>query len=164
MQIHLPLRQHIAKYRALAQSLRLWVMEVFAWWVTMFGDRAARLDVQRATIEARAQTRDLIFLMMVSQMTFRRRERAWMRPPSVQRGFRYAWRSVRPLRLYTRGLNLKSLKDIRRVLDDIERIVARLIARVPRTISTGRLVITWSVSVLAGVRLSAADVDAPDTS
>ncbi len=140
MQIRRPLRQHIAKYRAAAQSLRLWVMEVFAWWVAMFGDRNARLEVQRETIEARAQVRDLVFVMMVSRMTFQRREHGWMRPPSARRGFRYAWRSIRPRRIYTRGLELRSLKDIRRVLDDIDAVVTRLIARVPKSAATGALV------------------------
>lgn len=140
MQIRRPLRQHIETYRAAAQSLRLWVVELLAWWAATFGDRNARLEVQRATIEARAQTRELVFLMMVSRMTFQRRQRSWMRPPSARRGFRYAQRRLNLIRLYTRGLTLGSLKDIRRVLDDIEAIVARLIARVPGFVTTGALV------------------------
>jgi hypothetical protein len=140
MQTYRPLRQHIARYQNLARSLRLWVMELIAWWVMTFGDRAARIALQSNVIEARRQTRDLVFMAMIARMTFQKCERKWTRPPSAREGFRYQARALRVQRIYTRGLGLKTLKDIRAVLDDFERIVERAIAGLPRRVMTGSLV------------------------
>ncbi|KAF0180099.1 MAG: hypothetical protein FD124_992 [Alphaproteobacteria bacterium] len=140
MQIHRPLQHHIAKLTTAARRLRLWVVELLAWWVMTSGDRNARIALQHDIIEARRQTRDLVFMAMVARMTFQKRTMRWMRPPSARAGFRYAARTLRVQRIYTRGLRLRTLKDIRAVLDDFERIVERAIARVPRQVITGALV------------------------
>jgi hypothetical protein len=58
----------------------------------------------------------------------------------VRGGFRYRFRALRVERIYTRGLKLKSLKDIRAVLDNFERVVTRAIARVPKHVATGGLI------------------------
>ncbi|MBT9446515.1 MAG: hypothetical protein IV086_12510 [Hyphomonadaceae bacterium] len=168
MQIHKPLRSSIEKFKTHVRSLRIWVLEVFAWWVLGFGTREERIGLRRDIRDARREVRELIFLSMVSRMTFRKRARKWMRPPSARSGFRYAQRRLNLIRLYTRGIRLKTLRDIRDALNDFERIVQRAIARVPKSISTGRLIITGSVGVLADVTPSTADADegahAPDTS
>ncbi|KAF0179130.1 MAG: hypothetical protein IV086_00085 [Hyphomonadaceae bacterium] len=168
MQIHRPLQHQIEKLTAAARALRLWVVELFAWWVMTFGDRDARIALQRYVTEARRQTRDLVFMAMVARMTFRKCKRRWMRPPSARAGFRYAIRALRVQKIYTRGLKLKTLKDIRAVLENFERIVERAIARVPKHTSTGRLVILRSVGAPAHGGSSTADADegvgAPDTS
>jgi hypothetical protein len=123
MQIHRPLQHHIEKLTTAARR-----------------DRAARIWLQRNIIEARRQTRDLVFMAMVARMAFQKREARWTRPPSARSGFRYEVRTLRVQKIYTRGLKLRTLKDIRTVLDDFERIVKRAIARLPKHISTGRLV------------------------
>ncbi|KAF0175388.1 MAG: hypothetical protein FD160_3141, partial [Caulobacteraceae bacterium] len=138
MQITRPLRSSIEKIRTHVRSLRLWVLEVFAWWVLGFGTREERLGLRRDIADARREVRELVFLSMVSRMTFQRRARRWMRPPSAHTGFRYAQRRLNLIRLYTRGIKLKTLRDIRDALNDFERIVQRAIARVPKSISTGR--------------------------
>ncbi len=140
MHIHRPLQHHIAKLTAAARALRLWVVELIAWWVLTFGDRASRIALQHDIIAARRETRELVFMAMVARMRFQKRKRAWMRPPSARAGFRYRFRALRAQRIYTRGLRLKSLKDIRRVLGDFDRIVLRAIARVPKQVATGGLV------------------------
>ncbi|KAF0170182.1 MAG: hypothetical protein FD160_3888, partial [Caulobacteraceae bacterium] len=138
MQIHKPLRSSIEKFKTHVRSLRIWVLEVFAWWVLGFGTREERIGLRRDIRDARREVRELIFLSMVSRMTFRKRARKWMRPPSARSGFRYAQRRLNLIRLYTRGIRLKTLRDIRDALNDFERIVQRAIARVPKSISTGR--------------------------
>jgi hypothetical protein len=145
MQVTKPLRNSIEKIRAHVRSLRVWVLELFAWWVLSFGDREERIDLRRDIRDARREVRELIFLTMVSRMTFQRRARRWMRPPSVRGGFRHARRKLNLIRLYTRGIRLGSLRDIRDVLNDFERIVQRAIARVPKGVCMGRLAIVWSV-------------------
>jgi hypothetical protein len=140
MQIHRPLQHQIAKLTATARALRLWVVELLAWWVMTFGDRDARIALQHDIIEARRQTRDLVFMAMVARMRFQKREARWMRPPTARAGFRYVFRTLRVQRIYTRGLRLKTLKDIRAALDDFECIVERAVARLPRHVATGGLV------------------------
>jgi hypothetical protein len=166
MQIHRPLQHHIEKLTTAARRLRLWVVELLAWWVMTFGDRAARIWLQRNIIEARRQTRDLVFMAMVARMTFQKRKRRSERPPSVSAGFRYAFRTLRAQRIYTRGLQLRTLRDIRRALDNFERIVERAIARVPKHVATGRPLITRSAPAHASLSKDDADgvVRAPDTS
>ncbi|TPW01743.1 MAG: hypothetical protein FD124_3631 [Alphaproteobacteria bacterium] len=43
------------------------------------------------------------------------------------------------VRLYTRGIALKSFAEMRRALDDLDAVVATAIARVPKAMSTGGL-------------------------
>ncbi|MBT9447021.1 MAG: hypothetical protein IV086_15070 [Hyphomonadaceae bacterium] len=141
MQIFTPLRSSIEKLSTHVRSLRLWVLELVAWWVLHCGDRTDRIGMQRDIRAARREVRELIFLTMVSRMTFQRRARKWMRPPSACSGFRYVQRRLNLIRLYTRGVRLRTLRDIRDVLDDFERIVERAIKRVPKGVCTGRLAI-----------------------
>ena len=168
MQIFTPLRSSIETFKAHVRSLRLWVLELFAWWVLAFGTRDERIGLRRDIRDARREVRELLFLTMVSRMTFQKRARRWMRPPSARVGFRYAQGRLNLIRLYTRGIRLGSLRDIRDVLNDFDRVVQNAMARVPKSISTGGLVITRSVGDLAHVTPWRADADevvsAPDTS
>jgi hypothetical protein len=140
MQIHRPLQHQIAKLTTAARALRLWVLQLLAWWVMTFGDRNARIALQNEVIEARRQTRDLVFMAMVARMTFQKRNARWMRPPTARAGFRYTQRTLRVQKIYTRGLRLRTLKDIRGVLNNFERIVERAIAKLPKHVVTGGLV------------------------
>jgi hypothetical protein len=165
MQIHKPLRSSIQRFKAHIRSLRMWVLEAYAWWVPGFGSREDRIELRREVAEARREVRELIFLTMVSRMTFQRHARTWKRPPSVRTGFRFAPRRLHMMRLYTRGILLRNLRDVRDVLKNFERVVAKAIARVPRSITTGRLVLR-SAPTHATPSTSLADeaVRAPDTS
>jgi hypothetical protein len=168
MQIFTPVTR--TDLTACAQSLRLWLMEIAVWLVEAVGFREGRIALNEMRIEARHELRELIFLMMCARMRFRRTDgrRHWMRPPSTPHGFRYAHRRIDMVRLYTRGIALKSFVEMRRALDDLESIVARAIARVPKSISAGRLAITRSVGDLPHASPVTAHADgvvrAPDTS
>ena len=168
MQIFTPVTR--TDLKACAQSLRLWLLEIAVWLVEAIGFREGRIALNKHRIEARREVRQLIFLMMCQRMRFRKtdRRRRWQRPPSTPRGFRYALRRIDMVRLYTRGIALKTFTQMRRVLDHLERIVERAIARVPKSASTGQLAIIWSGGAPAAVPASNAcvdgGVDAPDTS
>ena len=172
MQIHRPLRTHIEKYRKAAQDLRLWVLEVLAWWLeivgTVFDVRDARLLLQGCIRDARRDTRDLIFLAMIARMDVRRPASHTSRPPSVRRGFRYTLRRFRPARIFTRGIALRTLADIRAALDDFDDVVERALKRLPKRRVAGALVIAWSADDLVRVTPSTLRADevvcAPDTS
>ena len=167
MQIFTPVTR--TDLKACAQSLKLWLKEIAVWLAEAIGFREGRIALNRHRVEARRELRELIFLMMCARMRFRKTEkrRRWMRPPSTPRGFRYAHKRTDMVRLYTRGIRLKSFAEMRRALDDLDAIVTRAIARVPKIISTGRLV-PRSVGDPAHVSLSTAHADevvgAPDTS
>ena len=139
MQIFTPVTR--SDLKAHAQSLRLWLLEIAVWLVEAIGFREGRIALNRHRLEARRELRELIFLMMCQRMRFRKTERRkrWQRPPSTPAGFRYAQRRIDMVRLYTRGIALKSFTHMRRALDDLDRIVERAIVRVPKSISTGRL-------------------------
>ena len=148
MQIFSPVTR--TDLKAHAQSLRLWLLEIAVWLVEAIGFREGRIALNRHRIEARRELRQLIFLMMCARMRFRKTDtrRRWMRPPSAPRGFRYAFRRIDMVRLYTRGIALKDFAEMRRALDDLDTVVTRAIARVPKSVSTGRLVIVASMPVL----------------
>lgn len=74
-------------------------------------------------------------------MTSQKRARRWMRAPAARSGFRYAQRRLTVIRPTTRGLRLKSLRDIGDVLTDFDRIAGRAVARVPRGVCAGKLMI-----------------------
>ncbi|KAF0181721.1 MAG: hypothetical protein FD160_1561 [Caulobacteraceae bacterium] len=168
MQIFTPVTR--TDLQAHAQSLRLWLLEIAVWLLEAIGFREGRIALNGMRMEARRELRRLIFLMMCARMRFRKaeRRRRWVRPPSTPRGFRYAQRRLDMVRLYTRGIALKTFAEMRRALDDLDAVVTRAIARVPKSISTGRLVITRSGGAPADVTLSAPYADevahAPDTS
>jgi hypothetical protein len=168
MQIFTPVTR--TDLQACAQSLKLWLMEIVMWMVEAIGFHEGRIALNKHRIETRREVRELIFLMMCARMRFRKTERRirWMRPPSGPRGFRYAYRHIDMVRLYTRGIALKSFAEMRKALEHLEGIVERAIARVPKTTTTGRLLITGSVDDLAHATLSTPHagevVRAPDTS
>jgi hypothetical protein len=164
MQIFTPLRSSIEKVSAHVRSLRVWVLELFAWWVLSFGNRAERIDLRRDIRDARRETRELIFMTMVSRMTFQRCARRWMRPPSARAGFCYAQRRLNLIRLYTRGIRLRSLRDIRDVLNDFERVVQRAIGRVPKSFCTGRLAVVTAPSCVPGFMEPTPAPEGADTS
>jgi hypothetical protein len=164
MQIFTPVTR--TDLKACAQSLRLWLMEIVAWMVEAIGFREGRLALNKHRTEARRELRELIFLMMCARMRFRKSEkrRRWMRPPSVPVGFRYARRCADMVRLYTRGIAVKSFAEMRGVLDDLERIVERAIARVPKCISTGRLAIVSPPMPVSGFTAPTPAKEGADTS
>ena len=164
MQIFTPVTR--SDLQAHAQSLRLWLMEIAVWLVEAIGFREGRIALNKHRIEARRELRELIFLMMCARMRFRKtdRRRRWLRPPSTPAGFRYAHRRIDMVRLYTRGTALKSFAEMRRALDDLDRIVERAMARVPKGTSTGRHVIVAAPPPVFGFTASTPAAEGADTS
>jgi hypothetical protein len=168
MQIFTPVTR--TDLQACAQSLRLWLMEIAVWLVEAIGFREGRKALHDMRIEARRELRELIFLMMCARMRFRKTEKRmrWMRPPSTPSGFRYAHRRIDMVRLYTRGIALKSFAEMRTALDNLDGLVARAIARVPKSVSNGGLVLTRSGAAPAAAHAPTSHggegAAAPDTS
>jgi hypothetical protein len=169
MQIINPLHSHRAQIESFAQSLRLWVLELAAWLVMMMNSRAGKIQLQHLIIEARQDVRVLIALQMGLRLrihTGRRlatRHGQWSAPP----GFAVHARRGRRLRLFTRRIALRNLRDMQWVLQNLDEVVARALARLPRYLTRTSIVIR-SGGDPAAVHSLKADADegvgAPDTS
>jgi hypothetical protein len=132
MQTVSPLRRRLPEFRKAAHDLKVWVLELCAWVVAFVGGRDARLWVQRQTLIARHRTRELIFLAMVAQLSFRSQApRPGGRAPTGC-DVRIREKYFRPVALYTRGIRLRTLGDIRRALAHFDAVVRRALKRLPK--------------------------------
>ena len=133
MQILNPLHQHRAQIDAFAQSLRLWLLDLAMWFVALTDSRAGRLQLQHLMIEARQDIRVLIALKMGLRLRIHTGRRfatghgQFSAPPR----FAVRARTGRRLRLFTRAVALKSIRDMQRALADLDAVVTRALARLP---------------------------------
>ncbi len=110
-------------------SLRLWVLDVLAMLADLMGG-GFRAAVRAATRDACADVK----LLVVGYAVQHRLAAAPLpseRMHGAPRGFRYA-RARRGLRAFTRGVKVKTLDDVRRVLGDLEVSVAQTVTRFAR--------------------------------
>lgn len=165
MQIDRPLRHKLERIRAAAESLRLWVLAMLAWLATWCGDRTARIETRADLRDARRRAREIFFLAVAAHMAFHRPEGrcTTRRPFGAAPGTRYRSHRFNAIRLTTRGLKLNSFADIRRALDRFDATVARLLARLPKRVRAGGLVLRRAQDALLRFGLDA-QADAPDTS
>ena len=111
------------KLHLLAQSLRLWLMDVCVWlaeWLGVKLPRDMRMEMRRELARALRRTRMLVLLLAVSRMHIPVVAPRTTRPPSAPPGFRLARRggggrgydrSVR-LRGRTLAARLRALRDL----------------------------------------------------
>jgi hypothetical protein len=155
-----PLHQHSERIEAFARSLRLWVLELAVLLVTMMKSRAAKIQLQHLVIEARQDMRVLIALRMVQRMRIHPRRRSATRhvhcaPPP---GFRLQTGRGRRLRLFTRGIALKTIADMKRVIADLDGVVTRALQRLPKRSRAGRLVLQSDLAHLTPSLINANEV------
>ena len=165
MQIVRPLRHRREAYATAARKLHLWLLQVLAWVATrMRLPRILRLDLQDEIRKARRDIRVLIFLGMCSRMTFRRRDFGkFTRRPHGIVGYRR--RRARLLRIYTRGIPLRTLRDMRDALAKFEKVVKCAIARLPKLgVAPGAVVTVSAVVIALGASAPATAAEAADTS
>jgi hypothetical protein len=164
-----PLHPHTASIEAFAQSLRLWLLELAAWLVMLVKCREGRIQLQHLLIEARQDIRVLIALKMGLRLRIHTGRRLAIRHgrPSAPPGFAVRMRRTRRLRLFTRRIALKCVRDMQRVMADLDGVVTRALARLPRCTTRTSIVIR-SGGDPAAVPFSRMDADrgvrAPDTS
>jgi hypothetical protein len=156
MQILNPLHQHRASIEAFAQSLKLWVLELAAWFVTLMDSREGRIQLQHLIIEARQDVRVLVALKMGLRLRIHpgRRFATGHGYRSAPPGFAVRARTGRRLRLFTRAISLKNIRDMQRVLADLDGVVTRALARLPQRI-------TRTSTVIVGVVADALHISAP---
>jgi hypothetical protein len=165
MQIVRPLRHRREIYATAARELQLWLLQVMAWVTARVRlPRILRLDFQDDIRKARRDIRMLIFLGMCSRMTFHDRDAGkFTRRPHGVVGYRR--RRARLLRIYTRGIPLRTLREMRDVLAKFDKVVKCAIARLPKNgVTPGAIVTVIAVMVARGATASAPAAVAADTS
>ncbi|MDZ4776904.1 MAG: hypothetical protein SGJ23_08980 [Alphaproteobacteria bacterium] len=164
MQVVRPLRHRRAAYATAARELHLWLLKVLAWVATRVRlPRILRLDFQNEVRKARRDIRVLIFLGMCSRMAFRRDRPKFTRRPHGIAG--YQRRHARLLRIYTRGIPLRTLRDIRDALANFDKVVKCAIARLPKNgVAPGAVVTVLAVTIALGASALAPAAEAADTS
>jgi len=164
MQIARPLRHRRSAYAAAARDLHLWLLDILAWLMTrVVLPRAWRLHFQDDIRHARSKIRLLIFLAMCSRMTFRIGGPVITRRPNGALGWRR--RRTRLMHAFTRGIALRTPRDMRDALKDFDRTVTRALARLPRNGAThGAVVAVIAGTIVFGAAASAPACEAADTS
>ena len=164
MQIARPLRHRRAAYATAARELHLWLLQVMAWVASRVRlPRILRLDFQDEIRKVRRDIRVLIFLGMCSRMTFRKDRPNFTRRPHGIAG--YQRRHARLLRIYTRGIPLRTIRDMRDALKDFDATVKRAIARLPKLgVTPGAIVAVLAVEMTLSTSALALAAEAADTS
>jgi hypothetical protein len=165
MQVVRPLRHRRAAYATAARELHLWLLQILAWVATRVRlPRILRLDFQNEVRKARRDIRVLLFLSMCSRMTFRRRDigKITRRPHGIDG---YQRRRMRLLRIYTRGVPLRTLRDMRDALAKFDKVVKCAIARLPKNgVTPGAIVAVIAVMIALSTNTPAPAAEAADTS
>ena len=115
------------KLHIVAQSLRLWLLDVCVWlaeWLNLKLPRDMRMEMRRELARALRETRMLVFLLAVSRMSIPVVTPRTARPSSAPPGFRLARRGGGG-RGYDRGVRLRGctlaarLGELRDLFDDL---------------------------------------------
>jgi hypothetical protein len=132
-----PARANRETIHAIGLELRLWLVSLVAYVAQLWGGRTARLWVQGELRYARRTARQYLFLLAFERIELPRARRRTHRPLNTRRGFRYARRNRKAVKHFLRGIDLSSLKAIRRALETADALAARLAARVRWPAVTG---------------------------
>ncbi|MDZ4776838.1 MAG: hypothetical protein SGJ23_08645 [Alphaproteobacteria bacterium] len=146
-------------------NLRLWFLSVIEW-LAEFAPlpRDARLWLQRQLIHTRRELRVVLAAAVVARMRFVERPHRRSHRRKMPRGFRWAHRCAPAVRFFTRGIKLRTLKNMRRAVDDFDALVTRAFARLPRGLRGGVLVMTFASAPQPAPFTIAPAAEAADTS
>jgi|GEM_PF-5373410 len=129
---------------ALQTDLRLWVLMLVAWMARYMPSRWMRLWLQQSIRDARKDVKLLIFAKVLMRLRHRavdhRHQVAQPAAISAPPGFRLRRRRTKTLNLVTRGIRLRTLGEVRKVIETIDRVVTHALRRLPMTILTHQLV------------------------
>lgn len=114
MQILTPLQPKGAQIEAFARSFKLGGLDLAMWFVALRQSRAGQMQLRHLDIEARQDTGVLIALNLGLRLGILagRRCRTGHGQLSEPPGFRLQGRNGRRLRLFTRRIALKSVRDM----------------------------------------------------
>jgi hypothetical protein len=124
----------IARVNAIAQLLRLWVLEIVAWVSGLAGVKF-RPDIAEEVRAAKL----CVFLHAVARCPARGRAIRTAQAHSARRGHRIT-RPGGALRVWTRGVKIRGLKQLRALLEDMEPAIAVMVKRLMRPSIVMRLI------------------------
>lgn len=141
-----PARIHMETIRAIGLELMLWLAAAIDHVARWSGSRAMRLWAQRETRDARRAVRHYLFLLAFARLRLPAlaplSSARGRRPTNTRRGFRYARRRVAMVKHMLRGVDLSSLKAIRRAMENADALAVRMAARMRWPAVTGAWVAT----------------------
>ncbi len=147
------------------RDLRLWFIEFVAWiaaYVPM--PRSVRMYMRDEIHRARRDIRLTIALAMIAGMAVPVTQRWTSRPRGPALGWRMQRRRMNIMKIYTRGIRLRTIADMRRVLDNFDKVVARAKKRLPKRMKIAGLVLTRAPTVVRPPCAPAPAAEAADTS
>jgi hypothetical protein len=164
MQVVRPLRHRREAYAAAARDLHLWLLQVVAWLMQHIRlPRAWRLEFQSDIRTARRDIRRLIFLSMCSRLTFRMDRPHVAHHPLGILG--YKRRHARIVHAFTRGIPLRTVREMRDALAKFDKVVKCAIARLPKNGAvSGAVVTVIAVTIAISTTARAPAAEAADTS
>ena len=146
-------------------NLRLWFIGVVAWLAEVAPlPREARLWLQRQLIYTRREIRVMLAAAVVSRLRIKVRAHRTSHRRKLPPGYRWAHRRGPAVRFFTRGIRLRTLDDMRRVIDDFDAVVTRAFNRLPRDLRGGMLVMTCAQKPARAPFNIAPATEAADTS
>ncbi len=147
------------------RDLRLWFIEFVAWiaaYIPM--PRSVRMYMRDEIHRARRDIRLTIALAMIAGMTVPVTRRWTSRPRGPAPGWRMQRRRMNIMKIYTRGIRLRTIADMRRVLDNFDKVVTRAKARLPKRMKIAGLVLTRAPVMVLVSCAPAPAAEAADTS
>jgi len=164
MQFTSPLRHRRDAFAARARELHLWLLEVMAWLMARVpAPRFLKLDFRRELRKARREVRMLIMLSMISRLRFNADAPSEKHLPQSALGYRR--RRTRLVRAITRGISLRTVRDMRATLENFDKVVMRAIRRLPKRGGVlGAVVTVTTVAIVLCTSAPAPAAEAADTS
>ena len=164
MQFTSPLRHRREAFAARARELHLWLLEVLAWLMARVpAPRFLKLDFRRDLRKTRREIRILIMLSMMSRLRFNADALSEKQAPQSALGYRS--RHTRLVHALTRGIPLRTARDMRAALENFENVVMRAIARLPKKGGVlGAVVTVTAVTIVLRTDALAPAAEAADTS
>ena len=147
----------IARLDRIAQSLRLWVLELMAFVAAQFG-----FDVRKDIAAACADAKLLVAAYAV-HIARPADPLPSERPWGARRGLRYAG-SHRRVRHFMRGVKVRSLKGLRLLLENMGAAIARMVKRLGRARVRRRLVAVAFVAEACRCAVHVRTCEGADTS
>ena len=116
----------IARVNAIAQSLRLWVLEIVAWVSALVGVKF-RPDIAEEIYAAKL----CVFLKAIYRCDERGRGFARKHWRGAAPGFRYRFKRGQ-LRAFTRVVKIRGVQQLRALLDDMEPAITRVVRQLKK--------------------------------
>jgi len=164
MQFTSPLRHRREAFAARARELHLWLLEVLAWLMARVpAPRFLKLDFRCGLRKTRREIRILILLSMMSRLRFNADAPGEKCAPHGALGYRR--RRTRLFHALTRGIPLRTPRDMRDALENFDEVVKRAIRRLPKKGGVqGAVVTVTAVAIVLCTDALAPAAEGADTS